>query len=245
MLSIRKRQNFDTMISINTLALLLFSLLAANPAVGYAKTTQSLDSLHKAIETYINNHYQESNQFDFVLPNIDPRLKLPACNMSLSVFSQSNHLKAGKNSLSLSCKGQKKWTIYTHVFINAYKNVLVLQKPMKRGDILTPHHLTFQPQNLAELRRGYLTNPAIVLNQEAKYNLKDGRVISSDIFVEPKIIKRGEKISIHAASTSFQVSMKGIAMSDGRHGENIRVKNITSKRTIFAKVIKPGHVQVY
>jgi flagella basal body P-ring formation protein FlgA len=62
--------------------------------------------------------------------------------------------------------------------------------------------------------------------------------------IEPKIIKRGERVMITAAKSGIGIRMNGIAQSDGNRGQVIRVKNQNSERVINAIVTGIGEVTV-
>jgi flagellar basal body P-ring formation protein FlgA len=63
-------------------------------------------------------------------------------------------------------------------------------------------------------------------------------------FIEPRLIKRGDKIIISTMQPAFSIRMNGIAMMDGTKGQLIRVKNENSGRIISATVIEPGLVSI-
>ncbi len=205
---------------------------------------QPIESIEAAIKHFIHQKYKTTTDFTYSHNPLDPRLQLPLCENPITITSQTGSIQAGRNSIGISCDTGKKWTVFTVLQVKAYKNVLVLSQPVRRGEIIGNRHLTFKRKDIADLRQGYLTHPAQVINKQAKRHFAAGAVINSANFVEPKVIKRGEKVSIQAVSPYFNISMAGIALMDGRKGQNIRVKNINSKRIIQATVIKTGLVSV-
>lgn len=229
--------------SHGSIGMLLFLLSATT--VRAAEPSQSLASLHAAIRQFVHQRFTDTTDFQVSVAPLDPRLRFPLCAESLEVFVNSGELRAGHNSVGIKCPGVKKWTLFTSVEINASKQVWVLKKPIRRGEILRRTHLTLAKRNLADLRRGYLLEPEGVVNKEAKYNLARGTAVNLSIFVEPTVVQRGDKVFIEAKTPSFAISMQGIALSDGKKGENIRVKNVDSKRVIQATVVKSGYVSVY
>lgn len=223
----------------------MFLLLLTIAPVRAAEQSQSLASLHAAIKQFVHERFTDSEDFQVSVAPLDPRLRFPLCTEALEVFVNSGELQAGHNSMGVKCPGTKKWTLFTSVEIVASKQVWVLKKPIRRGEILRRTHLTLAKRNLADLRRGYLLEPDGVVNKEAKYNLARGTAVSLSIFVEPTVVQRGDKVFIEAKTPYFAISMHGIALSDGKKGENIRVKNVDSKRVIQATVVKSGYVSVY
>ena len=61
---------------------------------------------------------------------------------------------------------------------------------------------------------------------------------------EPIIIKRGDVVMIIAKAGALSVKSAGVAINDGRLGQQIQVKNKASKRIVVARVISSKQVQV-
>lgn len=236
---------FDASI-MKLLRFILTLLLLMHTALTFAgQKNQPVSSIQNVIGNFIGKNFNGTAQYEYNLSPIDPRLRLPLCSEPLQVYSQTGALNPGRNTIGVQCHGDKKWNIYTTAQIKAYMKVLAVSKPIRRGEIITPSHLTLQRQDIATLRRGYLVNADAIVNKQAKHHLAIGAIVNRSDFVEPKIVKRGEKVNIVATSTHFSISMNGIALTDGHKNQRIRVRNVNSKRIIQATVIKPGLVSVY
>jgi flagella basal body P-ring formation protein FlgA len=77
-----------------------------------------------------------------------------------------------------------------------------------------------------------------------KRQLNAGVPITGDILSQPVLIKRGEAVTITAEGDGLSVKMPGVAMSDGRRGEQIRIKNNNSAKIVDAQVTDAGQVTV-
>jgi flagella basal body P-ring formation protein FlgA len=60
----------------------------------------------------------------------------------------------------------------------------------------------------------------------------------------PLVVRRGEAVVISAASSIVAVKVAGVALTDGRLGEQIRIKNLSSSRIVQAKMVGPGQAEV-
>jgi len=227
---------------INVLILIL--LFAGYTQQTTASQMQSTSSIQEAIHQYIASNLALDTDYKVKLGQLDSRLKLPDCTEPLDIFTNSNSIKPGRNSVGVKCKGKKKWTIYSSAIVTIYKEVLVLTQPIHRGEILSQDNLHFEKRDISTVRSGFLTDPLVVVNKQATRNLGLGSVINKSNFTEPKLIKKGEKVYIKASSRHLNISMKGIAMMDGIKGQSIRVKNEKSHQIIQATVIQPGQVLV-
>ncbi len=73
-----------------------------------------------------------------------------------------------------------------------------------------------------------------------------GTIISGKEQLPPKpdvLVKRGQKVTMRISGTGFTVTAVGEAQEDGRAGDVIKVVNVDSKRTVFARVGFDGAVE--
>jgi flagella basal body P-ring formation protein FlgA len=74
--------------------------------------------------------------------------------------------------------------------------------------------------------------------------VKQGEVMTQAVLRPRLVIKRGEIVTVILDGQGFKIRAQGRAEADGRHGEVIRVLNLTSRRDIVARVEGPGLVRV-
>jgi flagella basal body P-ring formation protein FlgA len=206
---------------------------------------QSHASVIAAIERLIEAEYRPRGQ-DYqaeVLP-LDPRLRLPECGQPLEAFFPQGSREAGSRSVGVRCAGERPWTVYARVRIQAFIEVVVLRAPLRRGGVVGPTDLALARKDLAELGGGYLTDPGQALGLAARRALPTGKVLSAGDLAAPKLVRRGQKVAIRAQSGGYEVSMSGEALADGQKGERIRVRNEQSGRIVEGVVAGPGLVLI-
>lgn len=223
-------------------SLILVFLLVAN--TGIARTKQSIESIRAAVSEYIAANFDATDDYRVTVDRLDSRLMLPRCKTPLQAFTPGGSVTTGRISVGIRCHDEKTWTIFTTAHIDAFQEILVLVQPVARGEVLTRRHLNLQRRNLSKVRQGFFTDYQQVLNKQATRHLGVGTVLSRRHITEPKIVRRGERVTILAASPALQIRMTGIAMMDGLKGQRIRIKNQQSKRIIEAIVQQPGMVTV-
>jgi len=222
--------------------LLILSLLFVQNTP--AKPGQNLETVKSAIKEYLSNNITgRYKQHKIFVDAIDPRLKLPECSESLKIVTHKQ-IKLGRNSIGVSCKGSQSWNIFHTATVTAYENIVVLKKPVQRGDIFTAQHLMLQNQEISRLRNNFFTDTNQVINKQARKNFSSGKILTAKNMTEANLIKRGQKITIAATSSGFDIQMSGHAMQNGIKGQRIAVKNENSQRIIQATVIEPGLVNV-
>ncbi len=223
-------------------SLLILALIFAQQT--NATPGQSLESIKSAIVDYLSRQIPDKHVHKIIVAPLDPRLRLPKCTKPLKISVHRGRIKPGRNSIGVSCKGKQSWRIFHSASIKTFKDILVLKKSIRRGEIITPQHLTIEKKEISRLGGNFFTDPSEVINKQATKNLSSGRVISDKYLTEATLIKRGQKITIASRSPSFSIQMSGQAMKNGIKGQRIPVKNENSRRIIEATVIKPGLVSV-
>jgi flagella basal body P-ring formation protein FlgA len=122
--------------------------------------------------------------------------------------------------------------------------VVRVNRSLARGTILNERDLQ---ELLVQRAPGHL--PIINHIEEAigtalKRPLREGTELQHSMLQAPVVIKRGEQTVIEAGNGQFTVRMTGKALQDGAIGEQIRVQNIASKRTIQGEVQANGSVAI-
>ena len=179
---------------------------------------------------------QLNQRISFRVHSIDPRLQLTQCSNPLQVDLPGAKL-IGRISARVSCQGQKPWSIYVPVSILAYKKVVTARAPLARGTLLKTTHLQLTEVEISGLNQGYLSAVRLATGKQLKRAVRLNDILKPNMLVEPKVISRGDDITILVSSGPLEVRSSGVALTDGKRGQQISVKNKASKRIIRATVV--------
>ncbi len=182
-------------------------------------------------------------RYQIDLHYLDTRLNLPKCQPSLRI-TPPTPLKLGRNHIKVNCSAPTPWAINVPVDIKLFASVVVLNQPVNKGLTLKAEHLDYQQQNLAVLRNGYYLKKERVIGKQSKRSLAGRTVLNSHVILPALMVHKGDQVMIEASKGAMSVKMPGEALSDGREGRQIRVKNTRSSRIIKAMVVAPGMVKV-
>lgn len=186
---------------------------------------------------------QANHRVSYEVSRIDPRLRLADCNLPLSIDLGSKRL-LGRVTAKVQCKGEMPWTIYVPVSIKVFKKVVTARTPAAKGQLLTRESLQLAEHEVSALTQGYFTNLDAVTNKQLKRSVTLNGIIKPNMLIEPKVVKKGDEVMIVAVKGSLAVRSPGVAMGDGRVGQQIMVKNSASKRLVKATVKQKGLVEV-
>lgn len=226
-------------------------LLGLTPLLaGQALAITSVQEIEQAVEQHLNSRlralksaHREGQRTSHQISPIDPRLRLADCQSPLEIKLSSRRL-IGRLTAKVACAGPAPWAIYVPVTIQVFKKVVTMRTPGAPGDLLHEDDLTLSEREVGQLTQGYFTHIHEAANQALKRQAPMGSVLTPKMVEQPKVIKRGDEVMIVANKGSLSVSSPGVALSDGRIGQQISIKNRASKRTVKARVMDKGLVAV-
>lgn len=223
---------------------LLLVILCASCTMALA-STQSLATIRSTVERYVHAEFSALGTITAVeVSSLDPRLRLSACKKPLTPFTPNGQHRLGNTTIGIRCDDSKPWSLYVPVRIVSSVNILTAARPLPRGSILTADDISVSQRDVAALPYGYFTDLELLTGMQLKRAIRPGDVFSPALVTPPPVIERGQIVWIAAEAGGIQVTVKGEALADAATGERVRVRNLSSKRTIEAEVTGPAMVRV-
>lgn len=171
----------------------------------------------------------------------DPRLQLVPCPEAPVGFWPNNARQTGTTVVGVRCPVEGGWQLFLPVQIQEWASVLVASRPLRPGERLQPND--FKPAKVSrnQLRGEPYTDPSRLLGAATRQAIASGQPLTDNLVCQ---VCRGDSVDIAAGDDGFQVRMKGVAEGAGNVGDQIRVRSLSSRRTIQAVVSRGGEVQV-
>jgi flagella basal body P-ring formation protein FlgA len=206
----------------------------------YADSTQSLELLKNKIETYALNelsHYTEG-KIQIITGRIDPRLNLKNCaEDKLEIFNPYQTPMLSTSTMAVKCQEENNhWTLYVPIKVTVLKTVLVTKRALIKGSVITNDDLYPAELDAQKLKQGYFTDAKELLGLICKQDIPADTTLNPHNIELAKLVHTGEQVTIRVTTKNLNISMDGVAMSEGVLGQSIKVKNLTSKRIIEAQV---------
>lgn len=224
---------------LTTLLLLLAAGARADDAI------QPLESIQQTVRAFLERQIPDSGTDTTIrVGKLDPRLRLARCREPLDVHYPSSSGWGRNMTLGVRCSTPKPWTIYVTARAIMRGPVLVASRSLARGTVLGPGDVRLQVMDTGRSPYGYFTREAPVLKQRLKRPVAAGKPIVNTMLEQQAVVKRGERVSIVARAAGFSVRMIGKALEDAGLGDPVRVRNLSSNKTIQGRVASPGVVQV-
>ncbi len=215
------------------------------PTMVQAAPFQSIDSIRTAVTTFVTEqtgHYSSPAQIK--TGRLGARLRLPLCSESINAFQPPGTRILGNTTIGVRCNGDSPWTIYVPAFVQIFQPVATTVRPLARGDMITAADIKMVERDLSALKMGYILDSKQPIGMVVKRHIDAGRIITPRLLEAPRLIRRGEQVTIIAESGGIEIRATGKALIDGARGDLIKVRNITSKKVIEAVVTETGIVKV-
>lgn len=155
-----------------------------------------------------------------------------------------NPPKIGSNLMLLKFKeGKNIKRVKIWGYVDAKVPVVVLQKNLPKGSVLNEEDLILEFHPYSRVSQDVVLDKNRVVGKEIKMSLKAGTILRYSYLQSPLMIRKNQIVDIIAIGRNFVVKARGIALQEGREGEKIKVKNISSKKILWGKVISSQEVE--
>jgi flagella basal body P-ring formation protein FlgA len=225
-------------------ALVLSSLLLS-PFAG-ASGFQSHASILEAARGYLETQaaQQHAGRVEVNLRRLDSRLNLQPCGADLHVELAPGAQLKGATSVRVSCLKGANWSLYVTGKIAVFGKTLITRRSLSRNEQLGRDDVQVVERDLSDLHYGYLDSPEQAVGMQMTRALPAGQILTPQLVKAPKVIERGDRVTLMAESGGITVRMRGEALADGAQGERLRVRALNSKRIVEGLVLSAGVVKV-
>lgn len=174
----------------------------------------------------------ESLKREISVAKLDPRIVIKPCQLPLTANIPEKRSSRNVN-VKISCSDSKPWQLYLPVRVKTLVKVLMTTMPINKGSILDSSNTAVIYQAEHKLRGEYIGQSDGIWGAKAKRNIAKGRAVTKRNIC---IVCKGESVVLVAQSESFSIKTAGKAMTNGGLGDEVRVKNIQSGRTVTGEV---------
>lgn len=122
--------------------------------------------------------------------------------------------------------------------------VPVLARRVERGALIEAEDVELRWLADGLVRGDAARDPADVVGREARRTLAAGRVLRAADLAEPRLVARGQAVTMVYAGGGLEITALGEAIDHGSLGGVVRVVNPASRLVREAVVVGPGRVRI-
>lgn len=140
--------------------------------------------------------------------------------------------------------GSRRFATWARVRVRVQESHLKASGPIHVGDRLAPAQWQSESYIGPLLRERILSDSSQVNGLVARRDLPAGAPLLAGFFEAPHAVERGDTVAVLASQGGAHIEAQGLALSAGRCGDVIGVRNPRSNRTYKARIAAAGRVEV-
>lgn len=200
------------------------------------RVAQLLARVYSVAPTDLRVRFDADDEAFLSIPEAGRRIEVqPAATPGSSRFSAIVWVYAGDHLIDSRT---------LRLDIRVRRSVVVLSRPLDRGDAITPDTARAQTMWVEPIGAPMASSIESVAGSVARRRLRAGAILRTDQLESPVVVRRGELITVHCVSGGVVVKAKARAQKDAREGERIELRMDGSKKSFTARVVGPGRAVV-
>jgi len=131
-----------------------------------------------------------------------------------------------------------------HVRMEVAMDVVVSTKFLPRDTVINTDDVKLVRKWFDQSPQNILTQIEDVIGKQPYSDIRQNMEIKRNMLKSVKTIKRGKMVKIVLENGPLTIVTVGLSEEDGSRGDFIRVKNISSNKIVYAKVIDDSSVRI-
>jgi flagellar basal body P-ring formation protein FlgA len=225
--------------------LLVLILLWFSGGVVYSQGEyESLERIQLSIESFVKKNAVSDDGEISVQINSFEAVKLPKCPGELAVSFAKETKPDAASVVLVECPAIESWRVFVPVQVQNKRNVLTVNRVLTVGDIINEHDLTYQPFDVNRLYEGYFIAKNEVIGLSVARTIPAGYPLTKKNLKQLPLVRRNQRVTLVLRQGAIEITMLGIAKSDGYMNDTINVLNPTSKKVVDAVVVSKDRVEI-
>lgn len=117
---------------------------------------------------------------------------------------------------------------------------VVIAAPVRRGEALSPRHITWTTAPISAMPQGAVTDPGALIGHTAQRALRVNQALRETDLAPPLAVRRGEPATLLFQSGRLTLTSRARAMNDASVGQIARFTSLASGQVVEAWVHAPG-----
>jgi len=146
--------------------------------------------------------------------------------------------------VKVKAKGAADEKIYLRAKVSIIEKVVASSRIVRKKEIITADDLQIIEKDVSLYPYTYFSDKGPIIGMQSNSTISKGAIIAEWMVKTPPVIERNDRISIYVNVGDIAAEAEGIAMEDGSIGDEIKVRNASSKKELKAVVVDEGVVEV-
>jgi len=224
--------------------ILFFYLIDLPHALG--QTFTDFNEFKSYIQQYVERQvpHRQDEDVKINIIQLDSNTKIPSCNQLIETKLSQQELSSTSNVVQVTCNGNQTWSLYVPLQIQVFTKVLAAARMIKPGEVIEKQDITTSKKDKYQLFDGYYTHIDQVTGKVAARVIPNGGVFARKNLKKLPLVKKKQSVKLIIKHGSIEVTMQGVALTNGFLHDQIKILNPSSKRIVMAEVVGNGKAQI-
>jgi flagella basal body P-ring formation protein FlgA len=147
-------------------------------------------------------------------------------------------------AIAFTVDGRFERKVSAMVHLEMMQNVVVSRRPIPRFKVITAEDVMLRQLDVAGLSGHLLRSLEDVIGKRARRAIGMHAEVQANMVEWPPVVQKGDRVLIVAESGNLRITAVGKVKTMGRIGDQVRVVNLDSQKTIMAQVVDGRTVRV-
>ena len=200
-----------------------------------------MDELERALNSFLS---QGDKHVDVKQLVVDQPIRVPTDSLGLEVVAlqttKPGHMGVDYKSIA----GSDEVRFQLRAIADEWRLMPVASRPLAKGMVVSAHDVQLYKVNGTSVSRDSVENLGDIVGRSLTRDIGQGEMFKAGAVVVPPVITSGSRVTIVFRQNRLEVTATGVALENGGMGQEIRVRNDSSKKIVTGKVMDPGLVLV-
>lgn len=221
------------------LAALLLAF-SSSPSWGREK----LLSVDKQLNDMVRETYKNGEDVYVKVDKLPPQLSESATVKGIDLLKTPDGGGAGLALVHYQRADSRLQSSYVAFKAFEKKQLFYLKRTMKKGQRIEQEDVQIKEAYIGEKSYLYPQSFSDLNGKVLKKDMAAGLVVTESVLEEPQAVRRGQGVMIVCQNKRLVVQTPGKAAENGKRGDRIRVRGLSSDRDIIGRVIDSNTVAV-
>ena len=225
--------------------------IKAPPFIRLSRDAQEIseDFIKRLLVKYMETHLpwkRERGRFSIVSIRLSGKRLIPEGNATYEVVPPRRLNLVGRATFRVLVRvdGNLATRLWAVLDVEVLAPVVVAVRTLPKGHVLQTQDVAIQEVRLGTLTQEPFEDISKVVGKQLARRVNQGEPIMQNRVADALVIKKGALVTIIAERGLLRVTVPGVALENGEKGKIIRVRNLNSLKTIFARVSDASTVRV-
>ncbi len=222
---------------------MILTLWSTRIHAGEYETRHHLESI---VHSFVTKRFDArgDERINVQVSSLDENTKLSRCQSTIEASFAQGNMSGQSNAVILKCHSEPGWNVYVPVTVQIFTKVVAANRLIVPGDMITEHDLAYAEFDKNRLYDGFFKDMKEVVGLSVVRSIPAGTALTKRNVRQVAIIKRNQAVTLVIKTGAVEITMSGIAKSDGYMNDVVKVLNPSSKKIIDAVVTGPERARI-